>query len=176
MEKKSSAMVVSLGYSVIIALASVVLSLILYLLNLDQNKALSILSYIVLFGGILLAQLNYRNKYMGGYVTFAQAFSIGLWISLFLSIIMGIYTFVFFKYINPGAMEEAMVIAEQEMMNQGMTDLQIEQGMAIAQKFASVGYYTIIAVVANFFLGLVFSLITSIFVKKEGTGFDQPSN
>ncbi len=169
-------MVVSLGYSVIIALASVVLSLILYLLNLDQNKALSVISYIVLFGGILLSQLNYRNKYMGGYSTFAQSFTIGLWISLFLSVIMGIYAFVFFKYINPGAIEEAMAIAEQSMMDQGMTDLQIEQGMAIAQKFSSVGYYTIMAIVANFFLGIVFSLITSIFVKKEGAGFDQPSN
>lgn len=169
-------MVVSLGYSVIIALASVVLSLILYLLNLDQNKALSVISYIVLFGGILLSQLNYRNKYMGGYSTFAQSFTIGLWISLFLSVIMGIYAFVFFKYINPGAIEEAMAIAEQSMMDQGMTDLQIEQGMAIAQKFSSVRYYTIMAIVANFFLGIVFSLITSIFVKKEGAGFDQPSN
>ena len=113
---------------------------------------------------------------MGGYSTFAQSFTIGLWISLFLSVIMGIYAFVFFKYINPGAIEEAMAIAEQSMMDQGMTDLQIEQGMAIAQKFSSVGYYTIMAIVANFFLGIVFSLITSIFVKKEGAGFDQPSN
>jgi hypothetical protein len=175
MENKPSALVVSIGYSVIISLAVIVLSLILFVLNLDKGNGLEWLSYVILIGGIWLAQLNYRNKYLGGFITYGQAFTIGLWISLFLSIIMGIYTFVFFKYINPGAMEEAMAIAEQKMMDRGMTDLEIEQGMAMANKFASVGMYTFLAVAGNFVLGIIFSLVTAIFVKKENTGFEQPS-
>jgi hypothetical protein len=176
MENKPSAFVVSIGYSVIISLAVIVLTLILFLLNLDKVSGLEWLSYLILIGGLWLAQLNYRNKYLGGFITYGQVVTIGAWISLFIGIIMGLFTFIFFKYINPGGMEEAMALAEQKMMDKGMTDLEIEQGMAIANKFASVGMYTFIAVIGNFILGVIFSLITAIFVKKENSGFDQPSN
>ena len=98
-----------------------------------------------------------------------------MFISLCVGVIMGIYTFVFFNYIDPGAMEEAMTIAEQRMMDRGMTDLEIEQGMMMARKFSSVGMYTFLAVAGNFIMGMIFSLVTATFVKKENTGFEQPS-
>ena len=175
MENKSSAMVVSLGYGVIIALAVIVLTLILFLLNLDQVKGLAWLAYVILFGGLWLGQLNYRNKYLGGFITYGKAVRIGLLISVFIGIIMGIFTFVFYKYINPGGIEEAMLLAEQNMMDQGSTDLEIEQGMMIARKFSSVGMFTFTAIAANILLGLIFSLITAVFVKKEDSGFGQPT-
>jgi hypothetical protein len=176
MEKKPSAFILSIGYGVIISLAVIVLSLILFLLNLDKGSPLEYLSYAILIGGLWLSQLNFRNKYLGGYISYSQAFTLGLWISLFLAIIMGIFTFVFFKYINPVGMDEAMTIAEQKMMDKGMTDLEIEQGMTMARKFASIGWFTFLAVAGNFVMGIIFSLITAIFVKKENEGFDQPTN
>ena len=174
MENKPSAFMVSIGYGAIISLAIIVFSLILFLLNLDNNKGLEWFSYLILIGGLWLSQLNYRNKYMGGLITFGQVFTVGLWTSLVVGIIMGIYTYVFFKFINPGAMEEAMVIAEQSMMDRGMTDMEIEQGMAMAEKFSGVGMFTFMAVAGNFILGMLFSLITSAFVKKENQSFGQP--
>lgn len=175
MENKPSVLVVSIGYGVIISLAVVVLSLILFLLNIKGGNGLEWLSYLILIGGIWLAQLNYRNKYLGGFISYGQAFTVGMFISLCVGVIMGIYTFVFFNYIDPGAMEEAMTIAEQRMMDRGMTDLEIEQGMMMARKFSSVGMYTFLAVAGNFIMGMIFSLVTAIFVKKENTGFEQPS-
>jgi O-antigen/teichoic acid export membrane protein len=174
MEKKPSLFMVCLGYGVIIALAIIVLMLILFLLNLDQNKALSALTYIVLIAGIILSQFNYRNKYLNGYIEYGQAFMVGMMTSLVLAIIIGVYSYIFFKYIDPGAMEEMMLQTEQEMLNRGMTDMEIEQGMMVASKFQSVGMFTFFAVLGNFIGGIVISLITSIFVKKENTNFDQP--
>jgi len=165
----------SLGYGVIIALAIIVFSLILFLLNLKQGSGLEYLTYVILLAGIVLVQLNYRNKYQGGFITYGEAFKIGMLSSLFLAIIMGIYTFIFFQYIDPGAMEEGMALAEQKMMDRGMSDMEIEQGMAIAKMFQGVGMYTFFAVVGNFIIGMVISLITAIFVKKEDTGFGQPA-
>lgn len=175
MENKPSTAIVCLGYGVIIALAIIVFSLILFLLNIARDSALEYLTYLILLGGIFLAQTNFRNKYMGGYIEYGKAFTVGLLTSVFLSIVMGIYTFIFFKYIDPGAMEEAMTMAEQKMMDRGMSDMQIEQGMAMARKFQGVGIYTFLAVAGNIFIGSIFSLITAIFVKKENTDFGQPS-
>jgi hypothetical protein len=174
MENKPSTLVVSLGYGVIIALAIIVFSLILFLLNMDQGSGLDYLTYIILLAGIVLAQFNFRNKYHGGYIEYGKAFMVGMLASLFLGIIMGIYTFVFLKYIDPGAMEEGMALAEQKMMDRGMTDMEIEQGMAVAQKFQGVGMFTFFAVIGNFIIGTIISLITAIFVKKEDTSFGQP--
>ncbi|MBW6460560.1 MAG: DUF4199 domain-containing protein [Bacteroidales bacterium] len=174
MEKKPNAFVVSLGYGVILALALIVFSLILFLLELQQKSWLAYLSYVILLIGIILAQINFRNKHLGGYIEYGKAFMIGLLTSLVVAIIMGIYTYVFFKYIDPGAMEEAMTLAEQKMMESGLSDMDIEQGMSMVRKFQAPGIYTIFAVLGNFIIGIVFSLITAIFIKKENPGFDQP--
>jgi hypothetical protein len=175
MENKPATAIVTLGYGVIIALAIIVFSLILFLLNMTQGSGLEYLTYLILFGGLFLAQTNYRNKYMGGYIEYGKAFTVGLLSCVFLSLIMGIYTFVFFRYIDPGAMEEAMTIAEQKMMDKGLSDMEIEQGMAIARKFSGVGMYTFMAVFGNILIGAILSLITAIFVKRENTDFGQPT-
>jgi hypothetical protein len=175
MENKPSSVTVSLGYGVIIALAIIVFSLILFLLNLSHGTGLENLSYLILIAGIVLAQFNFRNKYQNGFITYGEAFKIGMLSSLFLSVIMGVYTFIFFKYIDPGAMEEIMIKTEQEMMDQGRSEMEIEQGMKFMSMVNNVGWYTFFALVGNFFIGTIISLITAIFVKKEDTGFGQPT-
>jgi Protein of unknown function (DUF4199) len=174
MEKKPNVFLVCLGYGVIIALAIIVLSLILFLLNLDQNKPLQFLSYLLLIGGIILSQFNFRNKYSNGYIEYGKAFMIGMLTSLCLSIIMGVWTYIFFSFIDPGAMEEIMLQTEQQMLDRGMTDMEIEQGMKMAAMFQSVGWMTFFAVFGNYVIGMIISLVTAIFVKKENTNFEQP--
>jgi hypothetical protein len=174
MEKKPSLFLVCLGYGVIIALAIIVLTLILFLLNLDQNKPLQFLSYFLLIGGIILSQFNYRNKYSDGYIEYGKAFMIGMLTSLFLALIMGVWTYIFFNLIDPGAMEEVMLQTEQQMLDRGMTDMEIEQGMKMASMFQSVGWMTFFAVLGNYIIGIIISLVTAIFVKKENMNFGQP--
>ena len=174
MENKPSTFTITLGYGVIVALALVVFSLILYLLGLDKNPGIAYLSYLILLAGIILAQLNFRKKYLGGYIEYGKAFTVGLLTTLWVSIIVALYTFIFFKYIDPGAMEEGMAIAEKKMMDKGMSDQEIEQGLAFMQKMQNVGFYTTVALIGNFVVGIVFSLITSIFIKKENPEYGQP--
>ena len=175
MENKPSKVTLSLGYGVVIALAIIVFSLITFLLDVAQGSGIEYLSYLILLVGLFLVQLNFRNKYQGGFITYGEAFKIGMWTSLFLAIIMGIYTYIFFTYIDPGAIEEGMALAEQKMMDRGMSDMEIEQGMVIAEKLAGVGMMTFFAVAGNFIIGMILSLITAIFVKKEDAGFGQPT-
>ncbi len=174
MENKPSLLTVTMGYGLIIALALIVYSLITYLLGVDKIPGIAYLSYIILLAGIILVQLNYRKKYLAGYMEYGKAFMVGMMTSLFLSIIVAIYTFVFFKYIDPGAMEESMALAEQKMIDRGMSDMEVEQGMAFAEKFQSVGMYVFFALFGNFIVGIIISLITSIFTKKENIGQGAP--
>lgn len=174
MENKPSNLTFSLGYAAIIGLGLIVFSLIIYLVDANKQSAWNYLSYLILLAGLVWTQINYRDKYFGGFIEYGKVFMIGMLTSLFISIIVALYTFVFFKYIDPGAMEEAVSIAEKKMMDKGLSDQEIEQGLAMMQKFQSVGMYTFFALIGNFIFGVIFSLITSIFIKKENQGFDQP--
>lgn len=174
MEKKPSLATLSIGYGVIIALAIVVYSLILFLLNLSDNTALSYVAYLILLVGILLSQINYRNKYLGGYISYGDSFLLGMLTGLFVALIYGVFTYIFLKYIDPSAMEKGMEIAEQKMLDKGMTQMEIEQAMEIARKFQSAWFPSLISIFVTYFIGLLCSLFTSIFIKKENINFGQP--
>jgi hypothetical protein len=175
MENKPSSLVLGLGYGALIALAGIIFSLILFVTGFDKTQSwMQNLGYLITLAGILLAQFNFRDKYNGGFISYGDAFKIGLLTSLFLSIITAIYLFIFFQYIDPGAMDEIMLKAEQQMLDQGRSDLEIEQGMKFMQMVNNVGWYTFFGFLGNFIAGLVISLITSIFVKKENPDFSQP--
>lgn len=167
--------IVTLGYGLILSVAMIVFILLIFLTVEDKQSPLNYLSYLILLAGILMAQINYRNKYLGGYIEYGKAFVVGMLTALFASIIVGIFTFVFFKYIDPGAMEEIMAMSEQQMMDRGMSDLEIEQGMDMAKRFNTPGMYTTFAVLSNFIIGVVISLITAIFVKRENKDLNLPT-
>jgi hypothetical protein len=60
------------------------------------------------------------------------------------------------------------------MMDRGMTDLEIEQGLTIANMVKSPARFGIIWFLSDFLIGIIISLVIAIFVKKENTGMDQP--
>ena len=165
---------ITLGYGVLIALALIVFSLVVYLVNIELPVLVLIVTLVILLVGIVLAQLNYRSKYLGGYIEYGKAFTIGFLTTLFLAVIVTVYTFIFYKYINPGAFEEQLAKAEQDMIAQGRSESEVELGMKWYSMFANPGMSALMALIMNLILGTIFSLITSIFVKQEGQGFDQP--
>jgi hypothetical protein len=157
----------ALGYAVILAIALIIYSLILYLVGESMNKGLGYVNYVILLIGIILAQLNFRDKRLEGFITYGQSFTLGFLTALFAGIIMAVYTYIFFTYISPGALDEALQIAQQRMMDKGMDDQQIEMGMSWARKFTSPIAMSIFAILGNAFIGLILSLIAAIFTKKE---------
>ena len=44
---------------------------------------------------------NYRDKALGGYIRYGQAWSFGLWLSVFCSLIMAVVHFIHFEWIQP---------------------------------------------------------------------------
>jgi hypothetical protein len=175
MENKPSPFVASMGYGLILSLAMIVFSLVLFLLDLHMKPGINYVSYLILIAGLLLAQLNFRNKHLGGYITYGKAFNVGMLTSLCVAFIVGFYTYIFFKFIDPGAMELAMTMAEQRMMDQGSSEAEIEQGMNFIQSMQTPGMFTFLAFAGNLLIGMVISLVTAIFVKKEDLGFGQPA-
>ena len=169
-EKRQSLGITTLGYGVILAVVVIIFSLLMFVLDVDRQSSLNYLSYVIVLAGIIIFQLNYRNKYLGGYISYGKAFTVGLLTIVYFSILISIFTYIFFVYIDPGAIEEGMRIAEEKMLERGMSDQEIDQAMKMAERFQSPAMFTFWALLGNIVIGAILSLITAIFVKKEGAG------
>jgi len=156
----------TLGYGLILAAAVIVYDLILYLLDLKTNAWLPFLSYVIMVVGAFMAQTSFRNKHMDGYCTYGQIFKVGLLTFVFVSIVMAIYTYLYYAAINPGALQEEMDLTEQKMLERGSSDMDVEQTVEFLSMMQKPWLKAIFAL-GTIIVGLIITLITSIFVKKE---------
>ncbi|MBK6643451.1 MAG: DUF4199 domain-containing protein [Bacteroidetes bacterium] len=67
-----------------------------------------------------------RDKYQHGFISFGLGFSCGLVISI-IGCTFFIYSFLYFKVINPGMLAYIRLKQEREMLNRGMSDSDIEK-------------------------------------------------
>lgn len=166
-EKKQSLALVTSGYGLILGIVVIVFSLLLFVLDVNRQSSINYLSYVFVIAGVIIFQINYRNKHLGGFITYGQAFMVGFLTIVWYSVIIAIFTYIFFTYIDPGAVEEMRQISEQQMIERGMSDQEVDQAMTMVERFQSPMWMTIWALIGGVVIGVIISLITSIFVKKE---------
>jgi hypothetical protein len=61
---------------------------------------------------------------------------------------------------------------EQAMLDRNMSEEEIEQSMEMTRRFMTPGLMSIMAVFGYTFMGFIFSLILSFFLKRENKTFD----
>ncbi len=166
MEQKSTFWKSAMIYGLYLGIAVVLYSVILYVAGQTQNKTLAFLSYIIFVAGIVMAQITYRNRELGGAISYGQAVGIGAAVMLFAGIISALYTIIIFS-IDPGLIDQIKILQEEALLKQGMSEEQIEATMAISSKMMSPGIMAISGTIGSVIIGTIISLITAIFVKKQ---------
>ncbi|MBN3034125.1 MAG: DUF4199 domain-containing protein [Bacteroidales bacterium] len=159
----------ALNIGIITGLGLVFFSLLLFVLDLSTNKIVAYVGYLILFAGITLSSLQYRNKWAGGFISYGRSLSTGFMAGLFASIIAGIYTYFFFTYLGQGVIEEMMRAAEENLLARSpdLTDEELDIAMNITGRFMNPLWMSVMGFLAYAFFSLVFALIVSIFIKKE---------
>jgi hypothetical protein len=158
----------ALTYGLLIGILLIVIHLVFYFAGAMTSKYMAYLYYAVMLAAIILATKAWRDEVMGGYIRYGQALGFGT-LTIFLAAAMvGIYIFIFYKFVDPGALNELMVGAEQQMIekNPNITDEELDMALTVSQKFMKPGFLGITSIFNYTFLGFVMSLITSIFMKK----------
>ncbi len=121
-----------------------------------KDPSMAILGFVALFlfiGIPILAVWYYRNQ---GYpVSLGKAVKLGVLIGLLGGLIVGIYAYIYFAYINPGAVDQVLEISknmlkENDMFNEDM----IEKQMAMTKKF-----FVPMQFVSQVFGGLLYGVI-----------------
>lgn len=167
--KFKSAMV----YGLYLGLALVFMNIIQYVLDVYNPPFwVGLITYAVVIAGIVYGQINYRNKELGGFISYSQCLGFGVFISLFAAIIYGFYFAVLIGVIDTTYMDKMMEVIIEKYQEAGLSDDQIEAAMDMVKKFQNPIITVVSSVFSFVFMGTLFSLITSIFIKKEKPLFE----
>src|ERR1051326_8828210 len=163
--KKNSLGANSLEFGVITAFSLIAFTAILMVAGLNQSP-LAYLGYVLLIGGMVLGTLRFRKRAMGGYLTYGKAFGSCYLIMLFASVLLSIFLYVYIKFIDPNLMDNAMMQAEENMRQKGMSDEQMEMGMKYVRMFMTPGAIAIMTIIFYQIFGSILGLIVAAFLSK----------
>ncbi len=168
MEEKVSVWKASITNGLIFGLIYIVYSLIMYFLDLSLDKTQG---YIYLLAQIPIMYFllrSYRDEYLHGYIRFGQSVGAGVIIYLYYSVIVAVFTYLFYKVIDPGLIEKQLAMAEEMMVSRGTPQEAIDAAMKIQKKILIPEIIAPMSIISNMFMGTIITLLVSIFVRREG--------
>lgn len=165
----------TMTYGLITGVALILYTLLLYATNnlIKQNTLLSIINYFILIAGIVKGTRSYRDQFLEGYISYGKALGYGVVMSIFTGIVLGLFTYLLYAVIDPGLMDKSMQLIQEEMLNRGMSTDQVESLSEMQRQIRSPFMMLMGSVLTYTFLGFIFSLVTSAFLKNDRPIFDQ---
>lgn len=142
-------------------------SVVLYALDASFSVYAQIMGYLLPIALLFLVLYLYRNEKMGGIMSYTQSLGMGSLIMVVAGIISAVYMYVFIKYIDPDFVNVMTQMQEEKLLEKGMDEASIEATMEFTSKMKSAGVLAVISFLGTAFMGVIFSAIVSIFLKKE---------
>jgi len=149
----------------ILALALIVIGLATHFSGLDKTSGMGALQFVILAAGVTWACISYA-KQLNGNVTFGNTFAHGFKTTAAATAIIGLYTFISLKFIMPEMIDIGLEEARKGMIEKNMPADQMEQGLAMARKFA-VPFAVAGSVLMFLIMGCIFSLLGAAVAKKN---------
>lgn len=163
---KPSSSNITVKWAVIYLITSIVITYIIQLLNLDPNSPVKYLGYIPFIAFLLLAQKEYRDNKLDGFISFGDAFLTGFLYSVFGGIMLAIFIYIYLSILSPHVLEAAMESQRQAFVDKGMSSDQIDQSMELGKKYGAIfGAVGTLFVIPIF--GAIVALIGAAILKKE---------
>ena len=177
MEEKVNPWKSNLTNGLILGLAGVVYSLIMYFLNLSLNKSQGYFFMIIQIVLLYFLLKSYRDNFLHGQIPFGKSVGAGVIICLYYSAIMAVFTYILYTFIDTGLSAKQLAMAEDMMVKRGLPQDALDAAMALQAKFMKPGIMSFFVLLVGVIWGTVLSLLVSIFVKKEGNPLlDTPEN
>ena len=179
MEKKTSLWQFTMTYGAILGIVSIIFSIILYITgfmpyNFKRIILTAIIGFTIMIIFIVVGTKTYRDKVLGGTISYGKALITGMLIVVFSTILGSFYNLIFNMFIDPEYTNKVFEATKSWMYdymnNMGVPDGQIEQAIdgieeqqanyTPLKSFFQSLYFSVI-------VGFVLSLITSAFIKKN---------
>ena len=177
MEENVNVWKTNLNNGLIMGLVGIVYTLIIYFLNLTFNQYQGIVFYIIQIVLVYFLLKTYRDNFMHGQITYGQSVGAGVIIYLYYAIIMAIFTYILYTVIDTGLVTKQLAFFEQKMVDKGTPQAAIDAAMSMQTKIMKPAIMAPLSIFGTMFLGVIITLLVSIFIKKEGNPLiDTPVN
>lgn len=161
---------IALNYGVLLALLTIVLQVISYVMNahIDRPWWLSLLQLFISVGMIIYGIKAYKTE-NSGFLTLSQALKVGLAISLVAGLISVVFNYFFMNYIDPDFIQKSLDFSREQMIEKfpEMPQEQIDSSMEISAKFMSPWIMSAIAILSTLFFGFIISLVVGLIMKRN---------
>ncbi len=162
---------IGIRYGLLVGLVSVIITFGLYATGQEQGP-LKWVSTLVLIGGMVMAMNNFKQA-NGGFMSYGQGLGIGTLVSAVSGVLTAIFVYIYMGFIDPGAIERMMEKARMDMEAKGgLSDEQMEQGLAMAGKFMTPAALTISVLIGSIIMGFIISLVVSAILKRTKPEFE----
>lgn len=171
MQESVSPARVALKWGVIMGVAYMIYSTILYLTGQFANAALGWLSFLISIVFLYLAMRDFREQ-NSGFMSYGEGVSVGTLTSVVAGLISATYGLVYTSFIDPTIPEQMAEKMQEQYEAQGLSDEQIEQTMEMMSWVQSPGMTFLFGVLGAAFGGLIISLIIAAFMRRNKPVFD----
>ncbi len=168
MEKKRSVWKDTLNYGIIYALITIVFSVLTYMFDLTFKTWIILPSLLLSIIVLYFLLRSYRDHYNGGYISYGKSLGAGVVISVYAAVITAIYIYVLYAFIDPGLIDKSLAVAEARLLEKGLPEAAIEQGLAVQAKMMKPWFTSLMGIINGIFYGFILSLIVSLFIMKKG--------
>jgi len=100
--------------------------LLLYMFSMMNNTKLVNITGLFFVIGAFISVKHYRDKVMGGYLSFGRAYGTALLSFIFTGVVWAIYGYFLYKYLSPGLLEEKMTQSQEALLQLGWTEERVE--------------------------------------------------
>lgn len=158
----------AMNYGAVLGSFLVLISLLFWALSIKQNTSAFILNSLIIIVFLIYAIIQFRDNINQGCISYSLSLKLGTSISFFSSVIMAFYTLVYITYLDPEYIAEILNMTEQSILQQSpeISDENLDGIMGIYSKLMQPHWLMIVGVLEGTFLGFLFSLILSSFLKK----------
>ncbi|WP_116769345.1 DUF4199 domain-containing protein [Maribacter litoralis] len=162
----------ALKYGLLTGVIGVIFGIMLFAMDMhyEQGAATQITQTLILAAGIIFAIVQFK-KASGGFLTISESLKVGAGVALIAAIVGLLYFFILSNVIEPGYLDKVYEIGKIKTMadNPSLTEEQVDQGIEMQKGFAWIMYP--VGLVINVLIGLFFSLITGLILKKEEAAY-----
>lgn len=124
--------------------------------------------YIIQAAVLFILIKSYRENFKHGVITYGQAVTSGVVISLYTAIIYAMFVYILYPFIDTDLVNKQLAFIEETFVKAGVPQTFIDSGLEMQKKFLQPEIYAPTRLLSNFLGGTILSLIVAIFIKKEG--------
>ena len=168
-EQSNSITPMAMSHGLYMGLALVLNSVVFYVMGSLFSNIGGYIAYGIIIAGIAWTMRTYRDNNPEAGLSYGRALGLGTLQSLFASLILGFFTFVLFKLVDPSLLDKFFAFFEEQMLKNGTSENQIDTLMGFYRKMTTPLTYSLGQVFSVTLFGFIFSLILAIFLKKQTT-------